>query len=741
MDDAEKIIEMNEEFLKNLSLEERAKALLSLKNFIDRGIATSQETIVFSPGKSMETAPAIESKTDSMICRPINYYIIAEKIGEGGMGTVYRAFDPELESDVALKILHKDDKELFERFIREGKLTRQLDHQNYIRVYSVGSIATPSGQRPFYTMPLIRGETLEKLVARRNLPGQEGEKLRSSFTLTRLLLFVQKICEVMQCAHDKKIIHRDLKPSNIMIGPYGEPYIMDLGLGKRLKDPEIDLGSLEAHVQHSKHNDEKNLTMDSGIGTPFYMAPEQIFTPQKVDHRTDIFAIGGILYYILTGQHPHYVLPLELVQYGFTSGTFDDYSYSEIMKECNIIPPSSVIGEKRKLAMDLGVNLPMSDLVDRALEAICMKALAKNPEDRYQTYSEMGQELLQYIEGRRELILKREASDLTRIKRRETTPKAIDDYELAIKFLQEEIKRKEEQGRTDTIDDKVKIIKYLYEKAKLHVPRNEPAKTIACYDMADELIAKPLCDLVNLKLVGRLNMGMRRFNQGDYVEAMQILEENLPPLQRSNDNERLIIAYFNLGLINRYLYEADITKVEYFEKSKTYYSNGVDLSDKFSNAEQERLKETARRNSVECRVGLALLLADNPKHREKFKSEIESLYQKAIEHAGDTLEYRASACTALADYLENINDLEQAKCQGEAAYKAAYDSGADNALCEAAFILGRIYHRREDRNKRIEYMKMALTNKDPRGKTLEKEVTDFYSKNGLDINELHIQKA
>src|SRR5438105_5465816 len=226
------------------------------------------------------------------------------------MGTVFRAFDSKLQRDVALKILDTANDDLLGRFLREQEITACLDHPNFVRVLATGYLATADGSLPFYTMPLIRGQNLERLVVRRGLPGAEGDRLRRDFTLEKLLHLLGQLCLTLQSAHDTRIIHRDLKPSNILVGPYGDAYVTDLGLAKFLGMAEKETGRFERHVLEQFVRLQRLFSVSDGtMGTPYYMAPEQILSPWSVDHRADIFGLGGILYFILTGQRTQFVAP------------------------------------------------------------------------------------------------------------------------------------------------------------------------------------------------------------------------------------------------------------------------------------------------------------------------------------------------------------------------------------------------------------------------------------------------
>jgi serine/threonine protein kinase/tetratricopeptide (TPR) repeat protein len=211
----------------------------------------------------------------------LSHYRLIEKIGEGGMGVVYRALDTRLEREVALKFLPEEfanDPDRLARFIREAKIIAALNHPNIVGIHSVEE---ESGVR-FITMELVRGRTLTQLIPRKGLPAKE------------LLALAVPIVEAVSVAHEQGITHRDLKPDNIMVTPDGRVKILDLGLA--MAKP---LEPVTARSEVTTSIDETGLM----IGTAAYMSPEQI-EGRRLDHRSDIFALGVILYEMATGQRP-----------------------------------------------------------------------------------------------------------------------------------------------------------------------------------------------------------------------------------------------------------------------------------------------------------------------------------------------------------------------------------------------------------------------------------------------------
>jgi TolB-like protein/Tfp pilus assembly protein PilF/predicted Ser/Thr protein kinase len=201
----------------------------------------------------------------------VSHYRIIDRIGSGGMGEVYLAEDTELGREVALKFLPPhlcQDEECRQRFKREAQAAAGLDHPNVAAIYEVGE----HKGRPFYAMQLVEGQSLREVVA--------GKELQ----IHKILEISIQVCEGLQAAHDKGIIHRDIKPSNILIDSHGRARIVDFGL---------------ASVAGREHLTRSGST----LGTIGYMSPEQV-QGGEVDHRSDLFSLGVVLYEMITGQNP-----------------------------------------------------------------------------------------------------------------------------------------------------------------------------------------------------------------------------------------------------------------------------------------------------------------------------------------------------------------------------------------------------------------------------------------------------
>jgi serine/threonine protein kinase/tetratricopeptide (TPR) repeat protein len=271
-----------------------------------------------------------------MIGQTVSHYRIIEKLGEGGMGIVYLAEDLHLARRVAIKFLTSTERHYHARFIREARAVSALSHPNIGTVHDYGE--TSEGQ-PFIVMEFVKGKQLSELL-------EEG------ITLRRSVEIISSIAEALQEAHDHGIVHRDIKPSNIVVNERGVVKVLDFGLVKHVTDPPNSGVDLDAKTIYSTQT-----RSDVIVGTPLYLSPEQA-TGKQVDGRSDLFALGALLYECLTGQ-----------------SAFSGSSVLEIGAQIIHVtpPPPSQINAQ----------------VTRELDRITLKALEKKVDTRYQSAAEM----------------------------------------------------------------------------------------------------------------------------------------------------------------------------------------------------------------------------------------------------------------------------------------------------------------------------------------------------------------
>ncbi len=273
-----------------------------------------------------------------MIGTTLQHYRIVGKLGEGGMGQVYAAEDTKLQRRVALKLLPSDmatDPERLQRFQREARAIAALNHPNVVTIYSVEE----TGGVQFLTMELVEGQTLGELIPPDGLPLEE---------LLRLAL---PLVDAVAAAHQHGIVHRDLKPANVMLASDGRLKVLDFGLAKLKPDTSTSTTTTTHLVTHS-------LTSAHAIvGTAAYMSPEQA-EGRPVDHHSDIFSLGVVLYEMASGRRP------------FAGDTV----FSLI---------SSIIKDTPRPLAEVKRDVPP------ALDRIVTKALAKDPAERYQSAHEL----------------------------------------------------------------------------------------------------------------------------------------------------------------------------------------------------------------------------------------------------------------------------------------------------------------------------------------------------------------
>ncbi|MDT7778931.1 MAG: eukaryotic-like serine/threonine-protein kinase [Acidobacteriota bacterium] len=299
-----------------------------------------------------------------MIGKTISHYRILGQVGEGGMGVVYVAEDVLLGRRVAIKIPHagKDENHYRSRFLREARSVSKLRHRNIAAVHDCGE--TEDGQ-PFIVMELISGQTLGEVLAG---PG---------LSISRAVEVTREVAEALSEAHRRGVVHRDIKPSNIIIDEHGEVKVLDFGLAKQLHE-EFAVGSgPDAQTLLSART-----RSDVVIGTPLYLSPEQA-RGSKVDGRSDLFALGALLYECLTGR-PAFS-GANVIEIGAQVLHFDP-------------PPPSRLNPR----------------VPSELDRLTLKALAKRAEDRFQTADEFASEL-------KRVRLRLPDTDTTRTRRLITT--------------------------------------------------------------------------------------------------------------------------------------------------------------------------------------------------------------------------------------------------------------------------------------------------------------------------------
>jgi serine/threonine protein kinase len=297
-------------------------------------------------------------------------YRVIQRVASGGMGTVYLAQDTNLGRKLAVKVMNLQDSsgELAARMLREARIVALLEHPSIVPIHDVGTLADG---RVFYAMKLVQGGHLDQYV-------------KENISLPGLLRVFQKVCEAVAFAHAHGVIHRDLKPENIMVGAFGEVLVMDWGVAKVLSSRAQDNGAqaeretsgdsgIDARATLPLSNGAEAVGETAGgmvIGTPAYMSPEQVLGKTNLlDERTDVYALGAVLYFLTAGRSP-----------------FEPVSMADAREQ--------IVNKAPVRPRHFNPKLP------RSIEAMALKALSKQREERYGTAQEMADDVVRFLDGK-----------------------------------------------------------------------------------------------------------------------------------------------------------------------------------------------------------------------------------------------------------------------------------------------------------------------------------------------------
>ena len=341
-------------------------------------------------------------------------YVLGRVIAEGGMGVVREARDLNCRRVVAMKMLRVKDpryeQEDLLRFIEEAQITSQLEHPNIVPVHDLGVDAVGN---VYYTMKFMKGILLSDVL---DAIRHGRQDMIEQYPLARLLTIFQKVCDAIAFAHSRSVVHRDLKPDNVMIGDYGEVVVMDWGLAKILDPSAVSTSADEAiapmpsetataiadistrplRPRETTVSSIRTDTIGTSLktmrgrvmGTPGFMAPEQARPDRPLDTRTDIYALGAILYSILTLRPPVRGENLKDVLLKIVRG--------------DIIPPA-ILNQWMDLPQEQAGKFVFPHCPGRqipvALSDIAMKAMALDPADRYQTVRALQRDVEAYQNG------------------------------------------------------------------------------------------------------------------------------------------------------------------------------------------------------------------------------------------------------------------------------------------------------------------------------------------------------
>jgi serine/threonine-protein kinase len=291
-------------------------------------------------------------------------YTLSRLHATGGIGRIWLAHDANLGRDVALKELRPErvgHPAVWARFLREARITGQLEHPGIVPIYEVNR--RPDDQGPFYTMRFVRGRTLAEAVARYHRKRAHGEV--GPLELRELLTAFMGVCQAVAYANSRGVLHRDLKPQNVVLGDYGEVIVLDWGMARLLGQPDAEVDAALPPV--GVEGDGAETMQGQVLGTPAYMAPEQ--AEGRLDQlgpATDVYGLGAILYEVLTSRPP------------FT-GADTIAVLRQVLHDDPPRPREVVAG------------------TSAALEAVCLKALAKKAAERYDSAKELAGEVQHWL--------------------------------------------------------------------------------------------------------------------------------------------------------------------------------------------------------------------------------------------------------------------------------------------------------------------------------------------------------
>ncbi|MCP4716786.1 MAG: SUMF1/EgtB/PvdO family nonheme iron enzyme [Deltaproteobacteria bacterium] len=315
-----------------------------------------------------EDTPSAASIND-MISRAAEEtkYIFDKELGRGGMGAVFATVDQDIRRKVAMKVMLPGAGKKpahIKRFLEEAQVTGQLEHPNIVPVHDIG---IDENSKIYFTMKLVKGDNLETVI---NRIADSDPAYTEKYTPGSLIQIFMKVCDGISYAHSCGVLHRDLKPENIMVGNFGEAMVMDWGLAKVLGRDDIQLGETNTKAQAAAS---PYKTMEGQVmGTPSYMSPEQALGKiSELDERSDIFSLGAILYKILTLQAPYK---------GKSARDVLEKARKRVLQPPDVRTPDRVIPPE--------------------LNAICLKALAREKTDRYASTLDLKKDLQLYLDGK-----------------------------------------------------------------------------------------------------------------------------------------------------------------------------------------------------------------------------------------------------------------------------------------------------------------------------------------------------
>ncbi len=365
-------------------------------------------------------------------------YTLGAVLGKGGMGEVIDAHDAQIGRDVAIKRMRADDPNdrQIARFMREARIQGRLEHPSIVPVHEVGR----DGEgRPYFAMKKLAGITLAQILAD-DVGARDSVATLGRYSMQRLLRALSDVCLAVELAHTRGFVHRDLKPENIMLGHFGETYVLDWGVAKVTGEDDAELTAGLALI-------ELETAQGSAVGTPGYMAPEQALGLRDIDGRADVYALGCLLFEILTGQRLH------------PRG------------------PAGMQSAVKGLDCRPSARTPERDIPPE-LDQLCMAATMIDRDERVQTARDLGMRIQQFLDGDRDLALRRKLAHAHL--QAANTAFAGDDRSRAMA----------EAGRALALDPTLEEASLLITRMIITPPRRMPAEVKRAFDAESMEVAR-----------------------------------------------------------------------------------------------------------------------------------------------------------------------------------------------------------------------------------------------------------
>jgi serine/threonine-protein kinase len=588
---------------------------------------------------------------------------IVRLLDRGGLGEVYVALDEDLRREVALKVIrgeHATNPGARLRFLVEAEVTGRLEHPGIVPVYVLGE---DSAGQPFYAMRLIRGESLKEAVDRfHGLDRTTRDRAERELSFRGLIGRFVAVCNAVAYAHSRGVLHRDIKPENIMLGSYGETLVLDWGLAKAAGRPEHALGTAEGTLRPEAVAAGGATLPGMLLGTPSYMSPEQ--AAGRLDlHGTasDVYSLGATLYHLLTGRPPF--------------GNPDVFVTLEKVRSGDFPTPRS-----------------LNDRVPPALDAVCRKAMALQPQDRYASPRALADDIDHWLADEPLLAFREGASArLARWGRRHKPAvaaaaallaTAVVALSISTALLGREASRREalrqlvQRNFSDAQDAVDQMLTEVAEVELADMPQMQAVRRKLlekAHSVYVRFLAQQPTDSAIRREAGRADVRLGEIDEklGDHIESerafregIAILDELLRDHPTSNDTLRdLGRGHDGLGML--------LKKSNRFGESEAELQAALAIRTRLAGLDTADLDD--RQALADTRYHLAVVAS----RLQRRHSEDESLYREALriqEELVASSRENPSFRRKLARYLDNLGKLLASTGrldEAEAAYREA----------------------------------------------------------------------